>query len=121
MPYRDIAAKREAEKRYRATEKGKAAAARKHADPARYRGYIRKHKYGITQTEWDALFTSQGNCCAICRATTSGSKYDWHTDHCHNTGKVRGILCHQCNNGLRMFKDDAEALRAAVRYLEASE
>jgi hypothetical protein len=93
----------------------------KFPDAARSRAYMRKHKYGITQAEWDALFTSQGNRCAICKTDHPGSVYDWHTDHCHNVNKVRGILCHQCNNGLRLFKDSSTLLKAAAKYVELFE
>src|SRR6516164_1523586 len=58
------------------------------------RGNLRR--YGLTPEQWEALFDSQGRACGICkRATPNG--HGWHTDHCHSTNKVRGILCHDCN------------------------
>ena len=74
-----------------------------------------KRKYGLTEQTWNELFTAQGNCCAICKATESSTR--WHTDHCHNTGTVRGILCQHCNLMLGHAKDDPDRLIAAATYL----
>ena len=59
-----------------------------------------KQKYGITQQEWEKLFNAQSSKCAICETTTG----TWHTDHCHTTGKVRGILCSACNINLGSYE-----------------
>ncbi len=75
--------------------------------------------YGITKREYDAMFASQGNCCAICQGSDPGSKLGrWHIDHCHDTGNVRGILCAQCNIMIGMSKEDPVILLAGIRYLE---
>jgi len=72
-----------------------------------------KAKYGLTLEQYDAIVSGP---CAIC-----GCKPDKpHLDHCHRTGRMRGVLCRKCNLGLGMFKDDVETLKAAVRYLESS-
>lgn len=80
--------------------------------------------YGITLEEYERMEKEQGGLCAVCRkpeaVTRAGSKLSLAVDHCHNTGKVRGLLCTSCNNGLGRFKDDPELLRAAIAYLEAS-
>lgn len=77
-------------------------------------------KYGLTEETWRNLFESQGKRCAICKSDHSKDKFGrWHTDHCHKTGKVRGILCTNCNRGLGMFEDNREFLRAADEYLES--
>jgi Recombination endonuclease VII len=80
-----------------------------------------KVKYGLTPEQWDAIFESQGRSCAICRATTSGSKNHWATDHDHESLKVRGILCDGCNKGLGSFKDSPEYLQKAIEYLKGNE
>lgn len=90
------------------------------ANPERDTIRTRKAKYGITGEQWDAMFLAQGSCCKICKRTDSGKKVNWHTDHCHKTGKIRGILCHRCNVGLGCFKDDIKQLKLAVQYLTNS-
>lgn len=79
-----------------------------------------KRKYGITLDEAQAMLDNQGGECAICTTPiTLGSGIgDGHIDHCHTTGKVRGMLCSECNLGLGKFKDSPAALRAAASYLE---
>jgi hypothetical protein len=72
-----------------------------------------KHKYGITAEEFDALLEEQGGHCALCPALE-----DLCVDHNHTTGRVRGILCRNCNAALGQFRDDIDRVRAAVKYLE---
>lgn len=52
-------------------------------------------KYHITQIEYDSILKEQGGVCAICK--TLGTSRGLCVDHCHTSGKVRGILCHTCN------------------------
>lgn len=73
-------------------------------------------RYGLTEETYEALLVSQNNLCAIC-CKKNETKRDWHVDHCHTTGKVRGILCHYCNLGLGNFKDNKEYLENAIAYL----
>ena len=70
--------------------------------------------YGLSEEGYYDLLQSQGNCCAICK--TVHKKY--HIDHCHNSGKVRGILCSKCNTGLGKFNDSPDMLLLAVKYLK---
>jgi len=44
--------------------------------------------------------------------------YGWHVDHNHTTGKVRGILCQQCNQAIGLFKDNIFIIEKAAEYLE---
>lgn len=74
-------------------------------------------KYGITPAQRDAMFFEQGERCKICQTTSPNGK-NWHVDHCHSTGKVRGILCNSCNLLLGYARDCSDVLRAAIGYLE---
>jgi hypothetical protein len=80
-----------------------------------------KNKYGITFDQYSVLLGAQGNACKICGSFSPGaSKKYFSIDHDHQTGKIRGILCHGCNAGLGMFKEDTKSLRQAAIYLEAN-
>ena len=73
--------------------------------------------YGIDENEWQRIFESQGRRCAICRTDDPGAR-NWHTDHDHVTGIVRGILCAGCNGGIGYLKDDPKLCDAASVYLK---
>jgi len=74
-----------------------------------------KSKYGISTDDYHKMFKSQKEKCKICGIKTTEFL---HVDHCHTTGKVRGLLCPMCNKGLGLFKDDKRSLRRAIKYLE---
>lgn len=84
---------------------------------SRRNSYLKK-EYGITVDEYEALLASQGGLCAICSKPPDDSRgYRPHVDHCHATGRVRGILCYGCNSGIGSLKDDPEIVRKALTYL----
>jgi len=70
---------------------------------------------GVTVAQVDEWMREQGGRCAICRGDNGGRHL--YVDHCHISGRGRGLLCNSCNTGLGMFGDDAENLLAAARYL----
>lgn len=72
-----------------------------------------RRKYGLQPGDWDAMFEAQGRRCACCGTPDAA----WHTDHDHDTGKVRGIICARCNTRLGLCGDNAEAVRAAMREM----
>ncbi len=76
-----------------------------------------KAKYGITPEEYEAIKQEQNFCCAICGKSEEANGRFLAADHCHTTGKVRGLLCKCCNLGLGQFKDDPALLSLAVEYL----
>lgn len=79
-----------------------------------------QRRYGITRDDYNKLLDEQEGKCAICSTTEIGRKghTHFHVDHCHTTGKVRGLLCDLCNRGLGYFKDSEETLTKAASYLE---
>jgi hypothetical protein len=79
----------------------------------------KRRKYGLTKEAYDDMLHKQSGLCPICGIDLMelGPKKR-HTDHDHNTGVVRGILCAQCNVGLGNFKDTAALLRSAAEYIE---
>ena len=80
---------------------------------------MRQYLYGISQAEYEAMLAAQGGTCAICRTDEWPGKGNRpHVDHNHKTGRVRGLLCGNCNNGLGNFGEDPARLRAAADYLE---
>jgi Recombination endonuclease VII len=76
----------------------------------------RQKKYGISPKEWEVLFNSQNGRCAICETGKLGKNH-WHTDHDHQTGRIRGILCSNCNTALGLLKDDITRLEKSIEYL----
>lgn len=77
-----------------------------------------KSTYGLTLEDFDRMLAAQGGACAICKTCVPGGPGRFSVDHCHTTGRVRGLLCNNCNRGIGGLKDDANLLRAAIAYLE---
>lgn len=104
---------RERLRTYRKTPKGKKA----------HRSDHYRNRHGITLEDVSIMAKAQGGVCAIChngapKIYRSGTvSRSLSVDHCHKTGKVRGLLCHKCNSGLGMFGDDLNRLRSAISYL----
>lgn len=89
-----------------------------------HRKNLLKQKYDIAQEDIDFMILCQMNCCAICgnefesKVTKKGWTHPGYViDHCHTTGKVRGLLCIKCNCGLGYFDDNKEKLKSAINYL----
>lgn len=75
---------------------------------------IRLRWHGIVKLDHMRILEQQRYVCAICGGSLVERE---HVDHDHITGRVRGILCGHCNNGLGLFKDNRESLIRAVAYL----
>lgn len=133
MPYASNEKKREANAAYRRQNREKVLACnrawakrnREHVR-SRARAWYANHRdamcvaararsHGLTVAEMEALGVS----CHICGADGSGVKRApaLYVDHCHETGRVRGVLCHGCNSGIGYLKDDPALLAKAAEYL----
>jgi hypothetical protein len=71
-------------------------------------------KYGLSQSQYDQMLKSQRGRCGICTKKFEGRIC---IDHSHDTGKVRGLLCVNCNAGIGQFKENPVLIRAAIAFL----
>ncbi len=80
-----------------------------------------KRAYGITFDEYEELLSKQDKKCAICGIDNNGKYRNkpraFAVDHCHTTGKIRGLLCSDCNTGIGLLKDNINFLQSAIKYL----
>jgi hypothetical protein len=99
-----------------------------------WKEYRLKKKFGLTLDDYNSMLVSQNSCCAICQTHISEyvsqcdgsksvfaqrkSKQNFSVDHCHNTGKIRGLLCYNCNLLLGNAKDKINLLTSAIDYLK---
>lgn len=89
------------------------------ADPFTYqkkRERTLKTKYGLSQAAYDELLSAQDGGCKIC--FRKPGKRPLHVDHCHATGIVRGLLCHQCNWYLGTIDADKTVLERLIDYVK---
>ena len=77
--------------------------------------------YGITLQDYYAMRDEQNGQCAICGKHESSFKKRLGVDHCHKSGKVRGLLCFHCNHAIGKLDDSPKLLRTAADYLERSQ
>ena len=78
-----------------------------------------KNKYGITVEQYDEMVEVREGKCDICGGTETHHRSGrMNVDHCHTTGKVRGLLCFRCNTFLGATKDSIDILKKAILYLE---
>ncbi len=79
----------------------------------------RLRRRGATQDMYNAMYEAQKGCCALCNEPEE--KFSWLCiDHDHETGKIRGLLCPNCNRGLGLLKDNANLLQKAAEYITAN-
>lgn len=79
-----------------------------------------KRNYGISLEQFLKLEKSQSGVCAICGGPPVTRKR-LSVDHSHVTGKIRGLLCINCNSALGLFKESSANLQKALMYLERTE
>lgn len=79
-------------------------------------------EYGITLYEFNEMLEKQNHKCKICGKEETkelkGTKWKLSVDHCHKTGKIRGLLCAKCNVGLAKFEEDEQQFINAIKYLK---
>lgn len=93
-------------------------------EPRRFQNIALKKHYGITVEDYERMLAEQGGTCAICRrpervhSKRKGAVRGLAVDHCHNSKRVRGLLCTHCNAILGQAQDSIDVLRAAIAYLK---
>lgn len=75
-------------------------------------------KYNLTENEYYEILNNQNGCCKICKTNQIDLNTPLHIDHSHETGKIRGLLCNKCNQGLGLFNDDILLLTESIKYLQ---
>lgn len=98
----------------------KDSAKRRKEKPDLVKSYHFRSAYGLEWDEYQSMIEGQNNKCAICEQGPE-NKSRWNklfVDHCHDTGKVRKLLCGQCNAGLGNFQENKEFLNKAIEYLD---
>ncbi len=83
-----------------------------------------KSTYGISVEQYAALLIEQGGGCAACgstkRVSRKGVELELPVDHCHETGRIRGILCNECNRVVGLLGDSVHSIQRAIDYLNGS-
>jgi hypothetical protein len=88
------------------------------ANPEKVRAKVFKQQHGVTRERADEMIAAQNGLCAICGGPPTDRRWGrLHVDHCHETGKIREMLCGCCNTALGFMKDDPNRLQAAIEYL----
>lgn len=82
------------------------------------RAYHLMKVYGITVDQYNTLFLKQEGKCLICGKHQRELKMTLRIDHDHNTGKIRGLLCHGCNTAIGLLNEDIDIFKRAIQYLE---
>lgn len=87
-------------------------------DPQRFRDYDLRSRLKLPPGTYQRLYEAQKGKCAICETEKlQVGKFRLHIDHCHETGHIRGLLCHNCNVGIGNLRHDEKIMRAAIEYL----
>lgn len=91
-------------------------------DPLCKRCRIEKQRtriLGVTPQQYDEMHKNQQGLCGICQHRLRSRRYKaFCVDHCHETGRVRGLLCHNCNRAIGMLQDSVENLLRAIKWIK---
>jgi hypothetical protein len=118
---------KEKAREYRANNLEKVRESQKRARQKRPHVYWAKNlrsAFGITLEDYERMFNEQKGMCAVCGCKEteihprSNALRRLAVDHCHQTGRVRGLLCNRCNRAIGLFRDDPQIISNAINYLE---
>lgn len=77
-----------------------------------------KTNYNMSLKQYNEIFVKQNGCCAICKKHQSELSITLAVDHNHETGKIRGLLCQNCNRALGHFQDNINTMQNAILYIK---
>lgn len=83
-----------------------------------YKAHRLKVKYNLSQEDYNLKLKAQKYSCAICNIHRDDYLKDFSVDHCHKTGKVRSLLCTQCNSGIGFFRENINNMEKAIAYIK---
>ncbi len=112
---------RKASRKYNETKEGKETrkkAYQKYRSTNKHLNKTLQRMYGITLSQWQEMFEKQKGCCAICGTHQVELKITLNVDHCHETDKVRGLLCSGCNKALGLIKTNVRTAKGMVKYID---
>lgn len=120
MPYRDKEYAKSYDRRRKVKQREESPGYRERMKVDRKMFHLKK--FGLTKDDFDKLLDQQGGGCACCGRKMNAVKgRRFAVDHDHKTGKVRGLLCHNCNLGIGQLGDDLDGVLRAVDYLRRSQ
>ncbi len=88
------------------------------SNPDKIKNNRLKRDFGITLDDYNQMLFKQSGCCAICNIHHTEFSRALYVDHCHTTGKIRGLLCNSCNLVLGKIKDNITILKQSIKYLK---
>lgn len=92
---------------------------REYSHKERRRANTLRYCYGISTEKYEQLLMQQNFGCAIChKPETKKNASNLCVDHCHKSGRIRGLLCHKCNSAIGKLGDSIELLESALAYLK---
>tara|TARA_B110000977_G_scaffold15929_1_gene19447 strand:+ start:156 stop:485 length:330 start_codon:yes stop_codon:yes gene_type:complete len=81
-----------------------------------WRKYSLRVRYNITTEQYDTILKQQNNCCDVCGEHESKFKNSLCVDHNHSTGKIRGLLCNNCNSAFGKLKENTNIMYNLINY-----
>jgi len=90
-------------------------------DKKKYSRKTQLKSYGLTTNDYNRMFNEQNGKCAICSTDIPGNtRQNFCVDHNHTTGKIRNLLCHNCNKAIGICKENTDVLRKMGEYLKCN-
>ncbi len=83
----------------------------------KFREYRLRRTFGLTIQQYDEMYLCQSGCCAVCKKHQSELNRVLCVDHDHSTGKIRKLLCHECNKALGLLYENIRTIESLAKYL----